>query len=134
MLILAPLSAVLAAVLAWLISRSVTVPIRRLRWLSREYARGHFSRRIGSTARDEMGEISRELDRLGETLRHDVVGLLRGVAAGDIHRALPEHDGEDELAPVLEELMDALRSLVEEINARSARAPTRSAFAAHTAR
>ena len=48
--------------IAWLLTRSVTVPVTRLSGAMRRFGAGEFEARIGDTAHDEIGMLCREFD------------------------------------------------------------------------
>ena len=102
-------------VLTLLITRSITAPLSRIGWLSRELTRGHMSARIDALAKDEMGEASREFDKLAWMLQEYLLGFLNRVAAGDLTFEPLDSDQGDEIGPAQIAIVESLSGLVREI-------------------
>ncbi|HYE39302.1 MAG TPA: methyl-accepting chemotaxis protein, partial [Ramlibacter sp.] len=68
----------LALFAAWLITRSITGSVREAVAVARRIADGDLTARVGSTSRDEMGQLLRALGEMSERLR----SLVREVAEG----------------------------------------------------
>ena len=67
--LLVVLTAAALATVSLVISRSITGPIARLRAGTEIVGRGYLDHRIGSTARDEIGQLGRAFDRMTEQLK-----------------------------------------------------------------
>ena len=61
-----------SAVLSWLLATLLTRSLRKLSKASREIASGNLSYRSGIKAEDEIGELSREFDRMAENLEENM--------------------------------------------------------------
>jgi len=74
MLTLLLIGGMAAGVGTWLLllSRSITRPIRRLHRGAELLAAGQLDQKIGSAARDEIGELSRAFDSMAESLRQRI--------------------------------------------------------------
>ncbi|MFW6331525.1 MAG: methyl-accepting chemotaxis protein, partial [Gemmatimonadota bacterium] len=122
-LLLLGLVAVLAGgILAWVIARSVTEPLKRVVAMMKEIGRGHLSERLELERTDEIGDLASGMDQFSEDLKVLVLGkfdaMSRGVVDLDIHRV----DDEDEISPVMTRMRDSLRTLVEQANGLTAAA------------
>ncbi|UQZ83045.1 Methyl-accepting chemotaxis protein McpC [Paenibacillus konkukensis] len=82
---------VAGAAIAALLIRSFARPIRRLQQAVHSIAAGDLRSRIGSSSRDELGELSRSFDRMADQVRGMIAGT-RGIAStlsghsGSLHR------------------------------------------------
>ena len=72
---LAALAAVLATIVAWLVTRSVTAPIKRAVGIAERLADGDLTMNIDSRSRDETGQL---LAALGHTV-HRLKGIVGGI-------------------------------------------------------
>jgi methyl-accepting chemotaxis protein len=79
MLTVAAIAALAGALLAWLITRSITAPIRQAVDLAETVARGDLRARIEVTSRDETGQLLAALKRMNEALVA-TVSTVRGNA------------------------------------------------------
>lgn len=99
---------------AILIAQGITRPLETATDGIRELARGHLSSRLGADRRDELGDLARNLNTLAETMQKRVLGAIQKLARGDIAVDVEERDGQDEIAPVLDDIRSALETLVAE--------------------
>ena len=72
---LSAIGVLLAAGLALLITRSITVPLRRLREATETAASGDLTVLVASASRDEIGAVSRSFDAMTASLR-EIVGRV----------------------------------------------------------
>ena len=75
------LSAVIAAILGWLITRAVTVPIGQAVGVARSISQGDLTQDIPTAGHDEMGRLLQELAAMRNNLAR-VVGHVRSNADG----------------------------------------------------
>ncbi|WBS05547.1 methyl-accepting chemotaxis protein [Pseudoduganella sp. SL102] len=68
----------LAAVVAWWITRSITRPVAQALDVANTVAAGDLTSRIDAATRDEMGELLRALRRMNESLATTVTTVRRG--------------------------------------------------------
>jgi two-component system, OmpR family, phosphate regulon sensor histidine kinase PhoR len=71
----AGIAAVIAVVLAFQISRSITDPVKKLTQISRRIAFGEFDQRIQVTSRDEVGELAEVFNLMAGRLK-EIVAVL----------------------------------------------------------
>jgi signal transduction histidine kinase len=95
----------LGGLLAWLVSRSVTAPLRRLGAAADDIAAGHYSRRTGVYRTDEIGHLARSLDAMAAHVEatHEEVEQRFRVARS--------------LAAELKEANERLQTAIDEIDA-----------------
>lgn len=53
----------------YLLTRSLTAPVRQLQRAVNEFGQGDFSARVGSGRKDELGELARNFDRMAERIQ-----------------------------------------------------------------
>jgi len=133
----------LAVAAAWLITRSITQPLRQAVATAQRVADGDLTVRIQSDASDEMGQLLRALATMNEGLRHlvsDVAEGARTVAETSTQIAHGNADlsqRTEEQASTLEETassMEELTSTVTQNAEHAARAKELAAEAAGVAR
>ncbi|OGD17549.1 MAG: hypothetical protein A2Y69_09540 [Candidatus Aminicenantes bacterium RBG_13_59_9] len=89
---LAAAATLVAALLAFIVARSLTRPVRRMIHVSRRIARGDFQAKAYSLGRDELGELGRSLNSMTEQLgslvenlrlqREELNGVLESMQEG----------------------------------------------------
>ena len=83
----------MGSVAAWLITRSITLPVARAIEAVRAVAGGDLSQRLHSVTRDELGQLLTTLDQMTQNLANMVIDVRNGaseinVAAAELPRAL----------------------------------------------
>ncbi|ALU91751.1 methyl-accepting chemotaxis protein [Herbaspirillum rubrisubalbicans] len=76
LVILGACELVLGALLAWLLTRSITAPLNQALAIAQSVAAGDLSSRIDSDARDETGQLLTALKSMNDNLQ-DIVGRVR---------------------------------------------------------
>lgn len=102
------LALVVGAVLAFFVSRSITVPVRKGVELAGEIAKGDFSKRLKMDRSDEIGELADALDFMADGLQKNA-DLADQIAAGNL-------DVEVSLASEKDQLGHALRNMTASLN------------------
>ena len=101
---------VLALILAWLITRSVVIPLKEIVVLLGLFARGDISREVSTTLRqrrDEAGDLANAMQTLGEELRR-IIGEV-SQSSGQVSSAADEiAQGSSDLSQRTEEQASAL--------------------------
>ncbi|MCD7098056.1 sensor histidine kinase efflux regulator BaeS [Stenotrophomonas sp. MMGLT7] len=64
-------SVLVAALLAWLVSRTLLRQMRGLAAATHRLAAGDYATRIDASARDELGQLARDFNRLAQALEHN---------------------------------------------------------------
>ena len=96
------------AAFAWVLTRSVTVPLDRAVQLSRRVAEGDLSVQIDADRRDEVGDLLRALRDMNARLA-DVVGSVRGNAESVATASAQIAQGNADLSQRTEEQASALQ-------------------------
>jgi two-component system sensor histidine kinase BaeS len=98
---------VLASAVGYLLARSLSRPVARLRDTVQELTRGQFSARATFESQDEIGDLARHVNRLAETLERNETARRRWTAdiAHELRTPLAVLQGE------LEAVRDGLRPI-----------------------
>jgi methyl-accepting chemotaxis protein len=76
LLVLAGISLVIGVACAWVMTHSVTAPLRQVVSVTKVIASGDLSQRVSMNGRDELAELCRSLEDMQESLR-SIVGEVR---------------------------------------------------------
>ncbi|GLQ95913.1 methyl-accepting chemotaxis protein [Dyella mobilis] len=118
---------VAGAILIWLLSYSITVPIGRAVKVAEAVAQGDLSTEVGVTGRDETGKLLAALDAMNRQLRQ----VVRTIRAGSTEISASTHQiatGNQDLstrtseqAAALEETSASMQAFTNSINANATR-------------
>ena len=75
MITIVSLLALIVVVASFLLARTITQPLARLVAGAAAIGRGNLDQRVGTTAKDEIGELSRAFDRMAMELKETTVSL-----------------------------------------------------------
>ncbi len=106
----------LAMGLGIIISRNITVPLGQVVTMIQEMSKGHLSQRLHMNRRDEIGTLAQTMDQFANDLQKSVVEAITKIANGDLRVEVKAKDSQDEIAPALQQTIEALRGLVAEAN------------------
>ena len=122
LLLLGVLSVLTGACFAWLITRSITVPLRVAIGIASTVAEGDLTTSFGTAARDEIGDLMRALQAMNESLirvvsdvQHGTDAIATGsteIAAGNLDlssRTEQQASSLEETAASMEELTSTVR-------------------------
>ena len=93
---------------AWLLTHSVTRPVRQAVQVAEEVASGNLTVALDSTSKDELGDLQRALDRMTKRLA-EVVGTVRGNAESVATASAQIAQGNQDLSQRTEEQASALQ-------------------------
>jgi len=68
---------IIALIVAYFVSKSITSPIREMKEIAQRIARGDFSRKIRIRQKDELGELAKSLNTMSEELQLKIENLKR---------------------------------------------------------
>jgi two-component system phosphate regulon sensor histidine kinase PhoR len=66
---------VIALIVAYFVSRSITLPIRQMKDAAEQIAKGDFSRKVKIKSRDELGELAKSLNTMADELQQKIEHL-----------------------------------------------------------
>lgn len=143
MLGLGTLATVLGATIAWLSTRSITIPLRQAVQVAQTVAAGDLQAEIGSSALDETGDLLRALGAMNDSLRTIVAKVRAGtetiatasgqIASGtlDLSSRTEQQAGSlEETASSIEELAATVKNNADNARQADALAASASAVAA----
>ncbi len=111
------LGVAVALILAFYISRSITVPLRQVVYLLQEISLGHLSvSRLQLNRKDELGILANTVDAFADNIQTGFIHHLNQIANGDLSVDLPPTDEEDEVTPAFRQTVETLRNLIAEMN------------------
>ena len=93
------------------ISRPLAKTVRMIQALRR----GHLKHRLRLNRKDEIGVMADAMDEFADDLQNVVIGTMKKIADGDVNVQVTPKDEKDEIAPALQQTIDALQSLIKEI-------------------
>ncbi len=108
------LGIIIALLLAFIVSRSITVPLGNTVAMLKEMGLGHLGNRLKLERKDEIGDMARTMDIFSDDLQNIVVGTMKKIAAGDLSLQITPKDKEDEISPALRDTVASLNGLIEE--------------------
>jgi methyl-accepting chemotaxis protein len=102
-------------VLGVAIHRSINRPMNRAVVMIRELELGHLDQRLNMKSRDEIGQMSRAMDRFADNLQGEVVAALTRLADGDLTFAIQPRDERDGIRGALKKVRGDLMILIDGI-------------------
>ncbi|KIH75389.1 hypothetical protein GFER_16935, partial [Geoalkalibacter ferrihydriticus DSM 17813] len=115
LLIIGSVLLVVAGLFAWWAAQRTVRPIRAVMEMVSEIERGHLTRRLKLTRKDELGQMARTMDALADNLQHEVVDALQKLADGNLDFEARPRDERDVIRGALNKLSSDLNSMVREI-------------------
>jgi methyl-accepting chemotaxis protein len=103
------------SLLAVLISRSLSGPLRRTVGMLENMERGHLDERLNLQRSDEIGHMAATMDRFADSLQHELIESLDRLAAGDLTFEVVPRDEQDQLRNSLKKLNEDLNQIMEQI-------------------
>jgi methyl-accepting chemotaxis protein len=105
---------ILGGLVAWIISKRITGPIVQASAVADAVAQGDLSRRLNSTSKDEVGNLSRALDRMSENLRKKA-DLAEAIAEGDLTVKVQLAGPDDTFGHSLVKMTDRLNNVLADV-------------------
>jgi methyl-accepting chemotaxis protein len=102
---------IIAVFFGILITREITIPIRKGLEMLLEMSKGHLCTRLKMNRHDEIGTMASALDEFSDMLQNFAVTMGK-VAEGDLSKDVKSIDDQDELGPALQKIIVALRGLI----------------------
>ncbi len=101
------------------ISNMITRPIKQLVHMIEELGKGHLHIRLNVKSRDEIGEMSRSVNKFVDDLQNGVVGSLQKLAQADLTFNVALKDDQDVVRKALNETSQSLIQIVTKIGSTS---------------
>jgi methyl-accepting chemotaxis protein len=105
----------IGSILAVLISRSLSRPLRRTAAMLENMERGHLDERLNLQRTDEIGYMAATMDRFADSLQNEIIESLKLLAQGDLTFEVSPRDAQDQLRNSLKQLNQDLNQIMEQI-------------------
>ncbi|HIJ79077.1 MAG TPA: HAMP domain-containing protein [Deltaproteobacteria bacterium] len=106
---------ILGSVIAYFVTRSITVPVGKTVHLLDEMALGHLSERLNMDQTDEIGQMARTMDAFADNLQNEMVHALVKLADGDLTFEAKPRDEKDAIRNSLKKTGDDLNKIISDI-------------------
>lgn len=104
----------LIVMMTLLMRRIITLPLRRTKHMIEELSAGHLQERVKVRSKDEVGLMGAAMNRLADTLQHNLVYTLNRISEGDLTVEVETGDERDEISPALAGTIATIRSITAE--------------------
>ena len=101
--------------MAIMLTESVTKPLKKISLMMQEIEKGHLSNRLNMTRKDEIGSLSRSLDKFANNLQQNIVFNMQQISEGNIDIKPAITDDKDEIGPALNKMINAIGSMSNEM-------------------
>ncbi|MFP4521240.1 MAG: methyl-accepting chemotaxis protein [Fibrobacterota bacterium] len=105
---------ILAFVIGYFLTRSITEPMAAGVKMMQEMAKGHLQDRLKMDRKDEIGELAGAMDKFADDLQNNVIKVMNKISEGDIDIDAKVVDDKDEIGPAIRDTVSALQNLVSE--------------------
>ncbi|MFK5926363.1 MAG: methyl-accepting chemotaxis protein [Desulfuromusa sp.] len=105
--------------LAFMISRSLTVPMKKTVTMLNNLEGGHLDSRLRLQRTDEIGQLAETMDHLADSLQNEIVDSLQKLANGDLTFSVTPRDEGDLLRGSLLKLGNDLNEIMAQIQTAS---------------
>jgi methyl-accepting chemotaxis protein len=114
MLSLAVVGAIIAFMLGFMISRSISVPMAKGVQLAEEVAKGDFSTRLNMERKDEIGQLAMALDGMAESLARQAA-VAEEISKGNLGVDVRLSSERDQLGRALDNMVKKLREVIGQV-------------------
>ena len=108
--------AILLIVMGLIITESITKPLKKGVLMMQDLVKGHLSHRLHFNRRDEIGELTSEMDKFADNLQRNVIFSMQQISEGNIDITPPIVDDKDEIGPALNKMINAIGAMSDEIS------------------
>jgi methyl-accepting chemotaxis protein len=102
--------------IVYMLSVSITQPLKRGVLMMEELKRGHLSKRLHIKRKDEIGLLADAMNEFADNLQQNVVFNMQQISEGNINIEPAIIDDKDEIGPALKNMVEIIRNLVKEMN------------------
>jgi methyl-accepting chemotaxis protein len=114
MIILGVITIAFTLFIAFFITRSITVPVKAVMFVTEEIQKGHIKIRTDINTKDELGNMAKALNHFVVQLDQGIVGSMERIAGGDVAFDVPSSDNDDLISPVINKMIFTIREMTEE--------------------
>ena len=105
----------LGSIIAILISRSLTGPMRKTVEVLEEMEKGHLGERLQLDRKDEIGQMAKSLDEVADFFQHELLKITQKLADGDLTFEISPRDDRDLVRGSLQKLGGSLNDVMGQI-------------------
>ncbi len=109
------LAVLVSAGLVFFLARSISKPMHEAVEMIEEMEMGHLNRRLGMNQRDEVGRMSRAMDRFADSLQKEMIDALQKLASGNLNFEILPRDEKDQVRGALKRLESDLSKIMSAI-------------------
>jgi len=106
---------VILIVLSYLLTRSITAPIKQVAEMLTLMETGDISSRLKQTRKDELGDMARTLDSFADSLQLEVVSPMQQLAKGDLTFKVTPRSNKDLLRQSIKQVAEDLNEIIAQI-------------------
>ncbi|MGA9292395.1 MAG: methyl-accepting chemotaxis protein [Ignavibacteriaceae bacterium] len=103
-----------AMVLGTFVSRNINKTLKNLNCMMREMSKGHICESLNISSKDELGEISEEMNRFNDYLQNSILFNINNIANGNFSSGTSLMDDKDEFSLALNRLSNVYKNLKNE--------------------
>ncbi|MCW8859726.1 MAG: bacteriohemerythrin [Deltaproteobacteria bacterium] len=118
-IVLGVIALLIGIALAYIISRSLTAPMKQAMAMLGDLDAGHLDTRLNMKRKDEIGQMATTMDNFAESLQNEVVSSLQRLANGDLTFDISPRDNQDQVRGSLQKLGIDLNQIMQQIQAAS---------------
>ena len=107
--------ALLLIAMSIMLTQSITKPLKKISLMMQEIEKGHLSNRLNMKRKDEIGSLSRSMDKFSDNLQQNIVFNMQQISEGNIDVKPAIIDDKDEIGPALNKMINAIGSMSEEV-------------------
>ena len=107
--------AMLLIFLGAIVHKNVTNPIKKIVLMMQDIEKGHLSKRLKMNRKDELGSLSRSIDKFAENIQKNIVFSMQQISEGNIDVKPSVTDDKDEIGPALNKMINAISSMSNDI-------------------
>ncbi len=119
MTILGICALIIGIVFSFFITRSMTTPMKKTVMMIEDLENGHLDTRLQMERKDEIGQLAETMDRLADSLQHEVVDSLQKLANGNLTFDIQPRDEHDLVRGSLKKLGEDLNQIMLQIQTAS---------------
>ena len=105
--------------LAYIISRSLTNPMKKAVAMLDDLENGHLDARLEMVRKDEIGQMAQTMDQFADSLQNEMVASLQKLANGDLTFEIHPRDNRDQIRGSLQKVGNDLNQIVAQIQTAS---------------
>ncbi|SEA62202.1 methyl-accepting chemotaxis protein [Desulfuromusa kysingii] len=114
-IVIGVIALLIGMILAFLISRSLTTPMKKAMTMLEDLEMGHLDTRLHMARKDEIGQMAQTMDNFAESLQNEVVSSLQRLSNGDLTFEINPRDEQDQIRGSLKKLGDDLNQIMMQI-------------------